>query len=104
MSNDTLDREYDAKDPVEMREFDAALMAALVPVRDYYRDKIFAPSHPKIWLRIAEHGDPENDQVRLRIVPRKSQPPMVVIRLIHRNGTETSIEVNGMDLMQEGRP
>ncbi len=99
-----IEGEFNANDPVELREFDAALMVALALVRDYYRGKTFGPSHPKIWLRVAEHGDPESDQVRLRIVPRTSLPPMVVIRLIHRDGAETSVEVNALDLVQEGRP
>jgi len=51
-------REFDAKHPVDLRQFDAALMAALEPVRDYYPTKTYAPSHPRLWLRVAEHGDP----------------------------------------------
>jgi hypothetical protein len=98
------EREYDAKDPAQFREFDDALFAALAAAREYYRGNTFTPNHPRLWLLISEHGDADQDQVRLRILRPPSQPVMVRIRLIDKDGGETSFDVTAFDLLRKGRP
>jgi hypothetical protein len=95
------DQEFNPNDAAELREFDNALHSALAAAREWYRHDKFIPDHPKLWLVIAEHGDAEHEQIRLRVL--KSKPVTVRITFIGSDGAARSVAVDGLPLMRRVR-